>query len=106
MSKVPSYFVDSAFFQVWDLSAGKMLADFKTHTKGVTSVQFHPKEFLMASGSMDRTVKFYDLEQFQLICETPPESNGVRKVLFHPDGNTLFSGTEEALKVKLINNNH
>lgn len=88
---------------MWDLSAGKMLADFKTHSKGVTTVQFHPRELLMASGSMDRTVKFYDLERFQLICETPPESNGVRKILFHPDGTALFTGTEESLKVSEVN---
>lgn len=76
-----------------------MLVDFKTHTKGVTTVQFHPRELLMASGSMDRTVKFYDLERFQCVSETNPESNAIRKILFHPDGTALFAGTEESLKV-------
>lgn len=78
-----------------------MIADFKTHTKAVNSVQFHPCEFLMSSGSMDRTVKFYDLERFQLVSEIAPEANGVRKILFHPDGSALFAGTEESLKVIL-----
>ena len=76
-----------------------MIVDFKTHTKGVNTVQFHPKEFLMASGSADRTVRFYDLERFQMVGETPVESTGVRKVLFHPEGSALFTSTEEALKV-------
>ncbi len=76
-----------------------MIADFKGHTKGVTSIQFHPKEFFMSSGSMDRTVKFYDLEKFQVTCETAPEASGIRKILFHPDGSALFTGTEESLKV-------
>ena len=90
------------WYQIWDLSAGKAIADFRMHTGGVTSVQFHPKEFLMCSGSTDRTVKFYDLEQFKLVSETSPDSNGVRKVLFHSDGTALFAGTEESLKVRQI----
>lgn len=77
-----------------------MIADFKMHTGAVTSIQFHPMEFLMCSGSSDRTVKFYDLERFQLVSESSPESNAIRKVLFHPDGTALFTGTQESLKVR------
>lgn len=76
-----------------------MIADFKEHTKAVTTIQFHPREFLMSSGGMDRTVKFYDVEQFRMVSETAPDANGVSKILFHPDGNNLFTGTEESLKV-------
>ena len=84
---------------MWNLIAGKMLADFKMHSKCVTSIQFHPRELLMASGSMDHTVNFHDLERFDTIGETTPDSNGIRKILFHPEGNALFAGTEESLKV-------
>ena len=40
--------------QLWDLSAGKQLAEFRDHTAAAIVVKFHPNEFFLASGSMDR----------------------------------------------------
>lgn len=85
--------------QLWDLSAGRLLAEFKDHKGPVTSTRFHPKEFLLASGSSDRTAKVWDLESFQLLASPSPESNAVRSVLFHPEGTALFSGSQDSLKV-------
>ena len=87
--------------QVWDLSAGRMIADFKNHTGAITSVRFHPKEFLLASGSSDRTVKFWDLESFRLVSETVPEATGVKCIQYHPEGVAIFSGGQDSLRVSL-----
>ena len=65
-------------FQLWDLTAGKMLQDFKQHSGPVNTVEFHPNEFLLASGSSDRTVKFWDLETFQPVSSSDGESSAVR----------------------------
>ena len=43
-------------FQLWDLTAGKMITEFTSHTAAVNIVQFHPNEYLLASGSADRYV--------------------------------------------------
>lgn len=43
-------------FQLWDLTCGKLLHDFKQHTAPSTCVEFHPKEFLLATASNDRFV--------------------------------------------------
>ena len=43
-------------FQLWDLTSGKLLHDFKQHTAAVNCVEFHPKEFLLATASNDRFV--------------------------------------------------
>ena len=40
--------------QVWDLTAGKLLHDFKFHDGPIRSLDFHPLEFLLATG----TIKF------------------------------------------------
>ncbi len=66
--------------QIWDLSAGRMIANFQEHIGPVMSVQFHPKEFLLATGSSDRTAKFWDLEKFEMISQTTPEASGIRLV--------------------------
>ncbi|RYR35964.1 hypothetical protein Ahy_A10g051040 isoform C [Arachis hypogaea] len=99
--------------KVWDLTAGKLLNDFKLHEGPIRSIDFHPLEFLLAtgnlatlidfwtseSGSADRTVKFWDLETFELIGSARREATGVRSIAFHPDGRTLFTGHEDGLKV-------
>ena len=41
-------------FQLWDLTSGKLLHDFKQHTAAVNCVEFHPKEFLLATAGNDR----------------------------------------------------
>ena len=41
-------------FQLWDLTAGKLLTDLRLHTAGVNVVEFHPNELLLSSGSSDR----------------------------------------------------
>ncbi|CAH1443076.1 unnamed protein product [Lactuca virosa] len=40
--------------KIWDLTAGKLL-----HEGHIKSMDFHPIEFLLATGSSDRTVKFW-----------------------------------------------
>ncbi|KAI3745498.1 hypothetical protein L1987_58612 [Smallanthus sonchifolius] len=66
--------------QIWDLTAGKLLHEFKLHEGHIRSMDFHPLEFLLATGSSDKTVKFWDLESFELIGSTSPEATGVRSV--------------------------
>jgi katanin p80 WD40 repeat-containing subunit B1 len=84
------------------LTAGKLLHEFKFHEGPIRSLDFHPLEFLLATGSADRTVKFWDLETFELIGSTRPEATGVRSIKFHPDGRTLFCGLDDSLKVLIF----
>lgn len=44
----------SCLFQLWDLTQGKTITEFRSHTAAVNIVQFHPNEYLLASGSSDR----------------------------------------------------
>lgn len=46
------------YIQLWDLTSGKLLHEFKQHTAAVNCVEFHPKEFLLATASNDRFVTF------------------------------------------------
>ena len=76
-----------------------MIHECTAHGGPVTSVRFHPKEFLMATGSADRTTKFWDLERFDLVSETPVDSSGIRCLQFHPGGSVMFTGSQESLRV-------
>ncbi|NXN21668.1 KTNB1 protein, partial [Nycticryphes semicollaris] len=85
--------------QLWDLAAGKIMFEFTGHTGPVNIVEFHPNEYLLASGSFDRTVRFWDLEKFQVVSCIEEEANPVRCVLFNPDGCCLYSGFQDSLRV-------
>jgi len=37
--------------QLWDLTAGKLMHDFKYHEGQVQCLDFHPHEFLLATGN-------------------------------------------------------
>ena len=63
----------------------------------VTSVEFHPNELLLATGSADRAVKLWDLETFELVDECV-EATGIKSLRFSPDGSALLAGTAEFLK--------
>uniref|UniRef100_A0A804QT18 Uncharacterized protein n=1 Tax=Zea mays TaxID=4577 RepID=A0A804QT18_MAIZE len=62
-------------FLVWDLTAGKLMHNFCLHEGPVNCLDVHPYEFLLATGSVDTTVKFWDLETFELIGSSGPENN-------------------------------
>ncbi|XP_028410137.1 katanin p80 WD40 repeat-containing subunit B1-like [Dendronephthya gigantea] len=89
---------EDSLCKLWDLTAGKQLSEVK-HAGPVNTVEFHPKEFLMATGSGDRTIKFWDLEKICLVSSTDQESNPIRAVVFHPEGQCLFSGANDSLKL-------
>uniref|UniRef100_A0A8C0QQZ8 Katanin p80 WD40 repeat-containing subunit B1 n=1 Tax=Chelonoidis abingdonii TaxID=106734 RepID=A0A8C0QQZ8_CHEAB len=84
---------------LWDLAAGKIMFEFTGHTGPVNVVEFHPNEYLLASGSADRTVRFWDLEKFQVVSCIEEEATPVRCVLFNPDGCCLYSGYQDSLRV-------
>ena len=55
-----------------------MLTELVQHTGPVVDVEFHPHEFLVASGGFDRVVNFWDLENFQLVTSTDGECGPIR----------------------------
>ena len=40
--------------QMWDVTAGKVLKAFQEHQGPVNTIEYHPKELLLASGGSDR----------------------------------------------------
>ena len=71
--------------KIWDLRAGKMMCEFNEHTGPIYDVEFHPHEFLLASASADRTVNFWDLENFNLVSKSEKDSGPIRynSILLH-----------------------
>eukprot|EP00818_Percolomonas_sp_WS_P007508 CAMPEP_0117439284 /NCGR_PEP_ID=MMETSP0759-20121206/2487_1 /TAXON_ID=63605 /ORGANISM="Percolomonas cosmopolitus, Strain WS" /LENGTH=671 /DNA_ID=CAMNT_0005230997 /DNA_START=284 /DNA_END=2296 /DNA_ORIENTATION=+ len=74
---------ESGTVKIFDIVAGKELYSLDSaHTHAVNDIDFHPEEFLMATGSSDKTVKLWDLETKQLVNSTPITSTKIQKILF------------------------
>lgn len=67
------------------------------HTEEVTYLQFHPTERILASGSSDMTIKFYDYSRAnsKRSLKTIQEASPVRCFTFHPGGNYMLVGTHQ-----------
>uniref|UniRef100_A0A0R3TXV9 WD_REPEATS_REGION domain-containing protein n=1 Tax=Rodentolepis nana TaxID=102285 RepID=A0A0R3TXV9_RODNA len=92
---------DDGRVKVWDLAAGKQLAELSGHTAPVTSIAYHPTVLLLASASADRTVRVFDLETFSQVAVSGIElaASAIRRIAFHPEGQCLYVGTTEQLKI-------
>lgn len=75
------------------------LHSFKDHLAKITGIEFHPKELLLATSSVDRTVRLWDLEQFDTVDNVGPEMSGVRAIMFSTDGEALLMALPSGLQV-------
>ncbi|XP_066253983.1 katanin p80 WD40 repeat-containing subunit B1 [Euwallacea similis] len=84
--------------KIWDLRVSRVLKEFSDHLNAVSCVEFHPQDFLLATGGVDRTVNFLDLEHFNLVS-SESDVGAVRSLCFNPDGECLFTGVRDYLKI-------
>lgn len=68
------------------------------HSSAVMGLDFHPTVAVLASGSADMTVKFFDYSKpsvkksYRMIQEVA----GIRCLKFHPSGDYMLIGTEQS----------
>jgi hypothetical protein len=57
-------------------------------------MEFHPREFLLATASADRRARLWDLETWALVAEAGPEPGAVRDACFSPCGSALLLASQ------------
>ena len=76
----------------------KLLKNFKD-SSAIVSMEFNPKEYLLATASMDKTIKIYDIEDFECIATTPPDATKIRSITYSEDGRYIYGATPDYVKV-------
>ena len=66
--------------------------------QGVVALDFHPTVSVLASGSRDCKVKFFDYSKPSAKCSycSIPEVATARCLVFHPSGDYMLVGTEQS----------
>jgi len=77
------------------LPQGTLLKTLQGHTNYVSALAFSPDSSLLASASLDRTVRLWDFEQGQEIKCISEHTKSVQSVAFSPDGTLLASGSAD-----------
>lgn len=73
----------------------RLAATLEGHTRDVWSVAFSPDGTLLATGSIDATVRLWDVETRALRFTLRGHADGVRTVAFSRDGRTLASASPD-----------
>ena len=73
----------------------KLMHTLTGHQGDVTSVSFSSDLQLLASGSVDRTIKLWDVPTWELKRTLTGHENYVKSVAFSPDGHLLASGSAD-----------
>ena len=68
------------------------------HEDAVLAIDFHPSVSVLASGSADTTVKFYDYSKpsVKRSYKVVQEVTVIRCLSFHPSGDYLLVGTDQS----------
>lgn len=95
-----SWSIQSANILLIDASSGKPIRTLKGHTNSLTSFEFSPDGSVLASCSMDNTLKLWNTATGKLIRTYQGHNHDVCRAAFFPDGSKVVSASEDlSLKI-------
>jgi WD40 repeat protein len=81
----------AGFVQLWSASDGKELV--RLEVEDAVSIAFSPDSRILATGSLDGTLRLWEIAGGTLLMEANGHYEQIQRVLFTPDGTSLVSGS-------------
>lgn len=85
------YGLPAGFVQLWNATDGKEISQLKVDD--AVSIAFSPDSRILATGSMDGTVRLWEVGGGGLLLEARGHYQQVQSLEFTPDGTSLISGS-------------
>jgi katanin p80 WD40 repeat-containing subunit B1 len=88
--------------KIWDLRyPEKLIFTYVDHSGPVNMVKFHPEDITFASGSSDKTAKYYRCEPkfYTLLSSTQVGTTPITAIEFSDDGRILYTAANDSLKL-------
>ena len=83
---------------VWEVSSGKLVTTLRSHTLDVRTLAYSPDGKILATGSWDGTIKFWDTTSYREIVTL--KTGRVQSLAFSADGKRLASaGADQTIKL-------
>ncbi|MEM7127833.1 MAG: BTAD domain-containing putative transcriptional regulator [Chloroflexota bacterium] len=89
--------VGDALIRLWSLIDGHLIATLAGHDQVCSSLAFHPEGHLLASGSRDQTIHFWDVETHRSLHTVHTPHGNILQIVFSPDGTLLASSCNTQL---------
>ncbi|MGA2853446.1 MAG: LamG-like jellyroll fold domain-containing protein [Verrucomicrobiota bacterium] len=96
-STICVFSTNSSWTQLWSSTTNA-----NAHTTNVTAVAFAPDGSLLASASLDQTIKIWSTTNWACLQTLSGHTNGVSSVAFSPNGQKIVSGSVDGT-VKIWN---
>ncbi|WP_372895364.1 protein kinase [Stieleria sp.] len=90
--------------RIWNLADTPERIVLHGHQRPVSCVAFHPSKAMLASGSQDGTVRFWDTQAGRELSKLPV-GEAVKAVKFSPDGSLIAAVTSRSLLVWQLSGN-
>lgn len=86
--------------KIWDIVGGKLLKSLEgSKSLGVKDIAFNPTKFCLAASGGDRRIRYYDLQDFNLITTTSTDMTPSMKIKWTPDGEYLYACSNNNVRV-------
>jgi hypothetical protein len=86
---------DDATLELWNVASGEQQTVLSGHKGPVHTLDFHPREARVATGSSDKTIRIWDLASSKTIALLLGHTSDVLSVAYSPDGLRLASGSKD-----------
>lgn len=83
----------AGFVQLWSAADGKELS--RLEVEDVVSIAFSPDSKILATGSLDGTLRLWEIAGGSLLLETKEHFEQIQRLVFTPDGTNLLTSSQD-----------